>query len=168
MTHSKTSRRAKASYLVPSTPLSSRRHMMVNCLCAKYMWMTLSSAAPIRSTVKSLDIWCKSNIRCPWWGSWSSSSVFKYDNNAMASSYLKRSISKIAWRSSVCKTAKASQHQCQPSIIWVPTTMVKSSIKRYTAPWLVLYFIYVHLGQILCLVFACVLNFKRHQRSRIT
>ena len=37
-------------------PTLSQRHMMVNCLCAKYMWMTLSSAAPIRSTVKSLDI----------------------------------------------------------------------------------------------------------------
>ena len=48
--------KSKASNLVPSTPLSSRRHMMVNCLCAKYMWMTLSSAAPIRSTVKNLDI----------------------------------------------------------------------------------------------------------------
>ena len=28
----------------------------VNYLCAKSMWMTLSSAAPIRNTVKSLDI----------------------------------------------------------------------------------------------------------------
>ena len=135
-------------------------HIHFRTLCpASLLW--LSSAAPIRSIVKSLDIWCKSNIRCPWWVNWSSSSVFKYDNNATASSYLKKSISKIAWRSLVCKTAKASQHQCQPNIIWVPTTMVKSSIKRYTAPWLVLYFIYVHLGQILCLVFACVLNSKR-------
>ena len=37
-------------------PLSSRRHMMVNCLYAKSMWMALSSAALTRNTVMSLDI----------------------------------------------------------------------------------------------------------------
>ena len=34
-------------------PHSSGRHMMVNCLCAKYMWMTLSSAALTKDTMMS-------------------------------------------------------------------------------------------------------------------
>ena len=141
---------------------------MENCLCAKSTWMTLSSAALTRNTMMSLDTWCNSNIRCPWWVSWSSSLVFKSVNKGMASSYHKRNTSKIAWRSLECKTAKDTRRQCQPKVIWAPTTMVKSSIKRYTAPWLVLYFIYVHLGQILCLAFACVPDSKRHERIRIT
>ena len=41
--------------LVPWIPLSSRRHTMVNCLYARSMWMTLSSAALTRDTVMSLD-----------------------------------------------------------------------------------------------------------------
>ena len=41
----------------------------------------------------------------------------------------------------------------------------KTSIKRYTTPLLALYCIYVHLGQILCLVFACVPDFKLHRRN---
>ena len=148
MIRSRTSWRAKASNLVHWILLSSWRLMTVNCLCAKYMWMTLSSAAPTRNTVMSLVIWCKSNIRCPWWVNWSSFWVSKSISNAMASSSLKKNISKIAWRSLECKTAKDTRRQCQPKVIWVPTPMVKSSIKSYIAPWLVLCFIYVHLGQI--------------------
>ena len=49
--------------------------------------------------------------------------------------------------------------------IYALMKMVKTSIKRYTAPWLALYCTYVHLGQILCLVFACVPDFKLHRRN---
>ena len=41
------------------------RHVMLNCLYAKSMWMTLSSAVLTRDTMMSLGIRCKSNIRCP-------------------------------------------------------------------------------------------------------
>jgi hypothetical protein len=42
-----------------------------------------------------------------------------------------------------------------------------SSIKRYIAPWLDLSFTFVHLGPILCLVCACVQDFKLIQKNII-
>ena len=43
--------------------------------------------------------------------------------------YLKDCLKKFGMQA-----ANVTRHQCQPKVIWVLTPMVKSSIKRYTAP----------------------------------
>ena len=70
---------------------------------------------------------------------------------------------------------KFGMQDCKGLKIPMPTNgqlntekMVKISIRRYIAQSLVHCFTYVHLGQILCLAFACVPAFKRHRRNHTT
>jgi hypothetical protein len=60
-----------------------------------------------------------------------------------------------------------SKLPCQPMDILISTRKEKSWTPRYIVPWSVLYFTCAHLGLILCLVCACVLDFKLTQKSHL-
>ena len=77
----------------------------------------------------------------------------------MGYSYLRRNTSRTYWGNSACKIAKGSKFQCPQIAIYALMKMVKTLIKRYTAPWLVPCFIYVHLGQISCLAVKRILRY---------